>query len=83
MSSLNNGYSNNQAGDFGNFHWKISNPNVTNNIPQMKSAGFQAPFIAGGNQTAYYLGGRANNNTQPEPARREYSAYKIIQEFRR
>jgi hypothetical protein len=32
----------------------------------MRSGEAQAPFIAGGNQTAYYLGLRGNNITAPD-----------------
>lgn len=48
-------------------HFKVSHPNLSNDIPQMRSGGFQPPFIAGGNQVAYYLGIKGNTNTQPEP----------------
>jgi hypothetical protein len=40
--------------------FKVGHPNVSNNIVQMRSAGFQAPFIAGGNSVAYYLGKKGN-----------------------
>ena len=48
------------SGDFGITHFKVSHPNVSNNITPMVSGGFQAPFVAGGNQTAYTLGIRSN-----------------------
>ena len=48
------------SGDFGLTHFKVSHPNVSNNITPMVSGGFQAPFVAGGNQTAYTLGIRSN-----------------------
>ena len=47
--------------------WKVGHAHISNNIPQMKSNGFQAPFIAGGNQVAYYLGIPANNITATTP----------------
>jgi len=40
--------------------FKVAHPTTSNNIPQMRSAGYQAPFIAGGNQNAYYLGRPSN-----------------------
>lgn len=40
--------------------FKVGHPNVSNNIVQMRSGGFQAPFIAGGNSVAYYLGKKGN-----------------------
>ena len=43
--------------------WKVGHAHISNNIPQMRSNGFQAPFIAGGNQVGYYLGIPANNIT--------------------
>jgi hypothetical protein len=43
--------------------FKVSHPNVSNNIPQMRSMGFQPPFIAGGNQVAYNLGIKTNSIT--------------------
>lgn len=71
---------NGTAGDFGvGFHYKVQHPFVSNNIIQMRSGGFQAPFIAGGNQVAYYLGIKGNTNTEPMPIRGgEYSTYKQI-----
>jgi hypothetical protein len=59
------GYANGQAGDYGIMQWKVGHKNAPNNIPQMQSACFQAPFIAGGNQVAYYLGLKGNTDTQP------------------
>jgi len=57
---------NGSAGDLGQgYHFKVGNPNTSNNIPQMRSAGYQAPFRAGGNQVPYYLGVRGNMNTEP------------------
>lgn len=40
--------------------FKVAHPTTSNNIPQMRSTGYQAPFIAGGNQNAYYLGIKSN-----------------------
>jgi len=66
-------------GDFGITHFKVSHPYTSNNIPPMKSGGFQPPFIAGGNQVAYYLGIRGNSNTEPEPCSAGcYSTYKKV-----
>lgn len=47
------------------FNPKVLNPDMTNNIVQMRSGGFQAPFIAGGNQVAFYLGMKGNSDTTP------------------
>lgn len=49
------------------FNPKVSHSALSNNIVQMKSGASQAPFIAGGNQTAYYLGLRGNNITSERP----------------
>jgi hypothetical protein len=47
--------------------WKVGHSHISNDIPQMRSNGFQAPFIAGGNQVGYYLGVRGNNITATTP----------------
>jgi hypothetical protein len=39
-----------------NYNPKVSNPNMSVNIPQMRSGGFQAPFFFGGSQVPYNLG---------------------------
>ena len=57
---------------------KVTHPNMSNNIPQMRSGEFQPPFIAGGNQTAYYLGLKGNNVTSISPATTHYSTYEKI-----
>ena len=57
---------------------KVLHPNLSNNIPQMKSGEFQPRFIAGGNQVAYYLGLRGNNITAEIPKVAEYSTYERI-----
>ena len=57
---------------------KVSNPHLPNNITQMRSGDFQPRFIAGGNQTAYYLGLRGNNITSPIPQTDCYSTYEKI-----
>lgn len=44
----------------------------------MKSGEFQPRFIAGGNQTAYYLGLRGNNITAEMPHTDTYSTYEKI-----
>ena len=73
------GYMNGQAGDFGYFHWKVNHAHAPNDIPQMRSAALQAPFIAGGNQTAYYLGLKGNTDTQPSVCSGGcYSTYKKV-----
>ena len=70
---------NGMNGDFGVFKWKVENPHISNNITQMKSGGFQPPFVAGGNQAAYYLGMNGNTNTNPGPVKEgEFSAYKKV-----
>jgi len=60
------------------FNPKVSYPNLSNNITQMRSGDFQPRFIAGGNQTAYYLGLRGNNITSPMPHTDTYSTYERI-----
>jgi len=57
---------------------KVSNPNLSNNITQMRSGDLQPRFIAGGNQTAYYLGLRGNNITATMPKTDTYSTYEKI-----
>lgn len=58
---------------------KVSNPNLPNNITQMRSGDLQPRFIAGGNQTAYYLGLKGNNITSPIPCSGGcYSTYEKI-----
>jgi hypothetical protein len=47
----------------GGFNPKVNLPNLSGNIPQLRNT--QPPFIAGGNQVAYYLGLRGNNITSP------------------
>ena len=60
------------------FNPKALNPNLSNNIPQMRSGELQPRFIAGGNQTAYYLGLRGNNMTAEIPCDNCYSSYERI-----
>jgi hypothetical protein len=60
------------------FNPKVLNPDMTNNIIQMRSGGFQPPFIAGGNQTAFYLGMKGNSDTTPQQP--YVSAYEMIVE---
>jgi hypothetical protein len=46
-------------------HFKVSHPYTSNNIVQMRSAGFQAPFYAGGRANIpYYLGLEDNNSIE-------------------
>jgi hypothetical protein len=66
------------------FNPKVSQPYMSNNIPQMRSGEFQPRFISGGNQTAYYLGLKGNNITAQIPKTDTYSTYeKIIKEHRK
>lgn len=60
------------------FNPKVLHSHLSNNIPQMKSGEFQPRFIAGGNQTAYYLGLRGNNITAEMPHTDTYSTYEKI-----
>ena len=61
------------------FNPKVLNAHMSNNIPQMKSGEYQPRFIAGGNQTAYYLGLRGNNITAINPSNEGcYSSYEKI-----
>lgn len=60
------------------FNPKALNPHLSNNIVQMRSGEFQPRFIAGGNQTAYYLGLRGNNITAEIPRTDTYSTYEKI-----
>jgi len=79
LATVYNQYSNGSAGDFGISHFKATHPNASNNIPQMRSGGFQAPFISGGNQVAYYLGLKGNSMTSCQPCGgAEYSTYKKV-----
>jgi len=74
------------SGDFGQgYSFKVDNPRTPNNIIQMRSGGSQAPFIAGGNQVAFYLGLKGNNTTQGcSCSDGEYSATKkVIKAHRR
>ena len=56
--------------------WKVAHPNAPNNIIQMQSGGFQAPFYPGGSQVPYNLGIQGNSITSiPAVDRQEiYSA---------
>ena len=58
------------SGDFSLNHFKVSHPYTSNNIVQMRSAGFQAPFFFGGSQVPHTLGIKGNSNTQPEPPKK-------------
>ena len=60
---MNGKYGDNAQG----YSWKVGHQYASNNIPQMKSNSLQAPFIAGGNQTAYYLGLSSNAQTEGQP----------------
>jgi hypothetical protein len=64
------------------FNPKVSNPNLSNNITQMKSGEDQPRFIAGGNQIGYYLGVKGNNRTAEIPKTTHYSTYeKIVKNY--
>jgi hypothetical protein len=43
--------------------WKVGHPRVSNNIVQMRSGGFQAPFYFGGSQVPFDLGVKGNTDT--------------------
>jgi hypothetical protein len=45
----------------GGFNPRVNLQNLSGNIPQLRNT--QPPFIAGGNQDAYYLGLKGNNMT--------------------
>ena len=47
-------------------HWKVQHPFASNNITQMKSAGFQPPFDRSG-QASWILGLQGNNPIRPGP----------------
>jgi hypothetical protein len=47
-------------------HWKVHHPFASNNIIQMRSAGFQPTFDRSG-QISYFLGKQGNNPTHPGP----------------
>ena len=70
---------------FGNSFWKVSHPNVSNNIPQMKSQTQQPYFVAGGsNQVPYYLGLKGNTGTQIERVGEGiYSSYSKVLKHRK
>ncbi len=45
----------------GGYNPKVSNPNLNNNIPQMRSDEFQKPFFFGGSQVPVNLGLRSSS----------------------
>lgn len=63
----------NQIGDGSLFSYKVNNPNMSNNIVQMKSQ--QPPFRAGGNQVPFFLGVKGNCSITPEPPSDTYGLY--------
>jgi hypothetical protein len=63
--------------------WKVGHAHISNNIPQMRSNGFQAPFIAGGNQVGYYLGVRGNNITSLPCSSCISPAFEVIRKNKR
>jgi hypothetical protein len=54
----------NQIGDGALNYYKVNNPNVSNNIVQMRSQ--QPPFRAGGNQVPFFLGVKGNCCITPQ-----------------
>ena len=61
-------------------HWKVGHPETSNNIIQMRSAGFQPTFDRSG-QISYFLGKRGNNPTDPglhydSPVQRMMATYR-------
>ena len=58
--------------------WKVGNPLAPNNIIQMESGGFQAPFYLGGSQVPNTLGIKGNSVTYETPSRVPYSAAERI-----
>lgn len=63
----------NQIGDGSLNHYKVNNPNMSNNIVQMRSQ--QPPFRAGGNQAPFFLGVKGNCCITPEPPSDTYGLY--------
>jgi hypothetical protein len=55
---------------FYNVHIKVLNPNMSNDIPQMRSGGFQPPFFFGGSQIPTTLG-LDNNHLQKKAYQKE------------
>jgi len=67
-----------ETDNYGNYHWKVGNANVSNNIPQMRSEGFQPYFCAGGsNAVPYYLGFQGNISERPL-SKTTHSEYKRV-----
>jgi len=60
------------------FNPKVSHSHLPNNIIPMRSNSSQPAFIAGGNQTAYYLGFKGNNITSEIPCASTYSTFEKI-----
>lgn len=61
-------------------HWKVHHPFASNNIVQMRSAGFQPSFDRSG-QISYFLGKQGNNPTDPglhydSPVQRMIATYR-------
>lgn len=69
-----------ETDNYGNWHWKVGNPGVPNNIPQMRSDGFQPYFCTGGtNAVPYYLGLNGHTSQQSVVSRPPvHSAYKKV-----
>jgi len=69
-----------ETDNYGNWHWKVGNPGVSNNIPQMRSDGFQPYFCPGGsNAVPYYLGLNGSTSQQTAVSRPPvHSAYKKV-----
>jgi hypothetical protein len=58
--------------------WKVGHPHAPNNIIQMQSGGFQAPFYHGGSQIPHTLGIRGNTATSEMPSKQPYSTLEQI-----
>ena len=58
---------------------KVSNPNLSNNIPQMKSGAFQPPFFFGGSQvpTDLFLGKNQYNGSKGQGAKEHKEPIKL------
>jgi len=53
-----------ETDNYGNWYFKVGNPHLSNNIPQMRSEGFTPYFATGGsNAVPYYLGFKGNTSS--------------------
>ena len=62
-------------------HWKVEHPFASNNIVQMRSAGFQPPFDRSG-QVSYFLGKQGNNPITPGPHQYDSPTQILMRNFR-